>query len=225
MRNDATRTYRIDIETDSTLSATQDSDMQGLREVLTACSQMLQGFGPAVQMGAMPVDVLKALMLAVVRRAKLGSAVEDALEKMQQPPPAQDPNAGKVQAQMQIEQMKSQMADQQHQREMQYNAQAEQQSAQLKAQVERDKQEAQAQQNAHQNAMEQQREQQQMQNEAALEQMRIASDERVAQIENNLALLIAQMGNAAKIEVAEIAANTTLQSAQISAAKQAESAP
>jgi hypothetical protein len=222
MRSDATRTYRIDIETDSTLSATQDGDMQGMRELLTGLTGLIQGFGPAVQMGAMPVEVLKELMLSVTRRAKMGSAVEDAIEKMQQPPPAQDPNAGKVQAQQQIEQMKTQMVDQQHQREMQYNAQAEQQSAQLKAQVERDKQEAQAQQNAHQNAMEQRREQTQMQNEAALEQLRIASDERSAQMEQRFALMIAQMNNAAKIEVAEIAANTTLQSAQISAAKQAE---
>src|SRR5450830_597180 len=79
MRGDATRTYHIDIETDSTLSATQDSDMSGMKELLTGLSQIMSGFGPAVLQGAMSVDVLKELMLAVTRRARMGSAVEDAI--------------------------------------------------------------------------------------------------------------------------------------------------
>ena len=231
MHDDAMRTYRVDIETDSTLSATQDSDMAGLREVLTALGQMLAAFGPAVQSGDMPVDVLKEMMLAVVRRAKMGSAVEDAIEKIQQPQPKPDPEAGKAQAQMQldqakmqmtgqVEQMKAQLADQQHQRELAANSQAEQLSAQLSAQVEAHKQQVQAQQNEHQNQLEAQRSAMQSQQDAALEQMRIASDERMAAIEHSQAVLIAQMNNAAKVEVAEIAAGTALQTAQITAAKQ-----
>jgi hypothetical protein len=214
MRSDATRTYRIDIETDSTLSATQDSDMEGLQMVLTACAKILEAFGPAVQQGAMSVDILKELMLTVCRRAKMGSAVEDAISKIQQPPP-QDPEAGKAQAQMQIEQMKAQIADQQAQRELQF----EQQRAQLEAQVEQAKQQAQAAQNQHQNMLEQQRAETQMHMEAQLEQIRIAADERATQMEQQFALLIAKMNNEAKIEVAEIAAANTLQAAQISAAK------
>lgn len=234
MKGDATRTYRIDIETDSTLSATQDSDMMGLKEVLTACTQILQGFGPAVQQGAMPLEVLKELMLAVVRRAKMGTAVEDAFEKMKQPPPPPDPNAGKAQAQQQIEQakvqstqqieqMKAQIADQQAQREMQYKAQSDQQAAQISAQVEQHKQQVQAQQVEQQNQLEAQRAHLEMQNQAALEQMRIASDERMAEMEQRFALMMAREKNATAIEVAEVAAATTLQSAQISAANQEES--
>lgn len=214
MRNDATRAYRVDIETDSTLSATQDSDMQGMREVLTACAQIMQGFGPAVQQGAMDVEILKELMLAVVRRAKMGTAVEDAIEKMKQPPPPTDPNAGKVQAQMQIEQQKLQAAGQAKQQDLEF----EKQKAALEAQVNAHEQEVQAQQIAQQNQLEAQRLQLESQNQAALEQLRIRSDEQLETMKQQFALLIAQMNNQAKIEVAEVAAGSALQTAQISAA-------
>jgi hypothetical protein len=227
MRGDATRTYRVDIEPDSTLSATQDSDMQGLKEVLTGLTQIIQGFGPAVQQGAMSVEVLKELMLVVTRRAKMGTAIEDVIGKIQQPAPPPDPNAGhaqieqqKMQMTAQMEQMKAQLADQQNQRQMAFDHQRAQMEAQISMQTEAHKQQMQAAQVEQQNQIEAQRAHLQMQNEAALEQMRIASDERMKGMEQQLAVLLAQLNNAAKIEVAEIAAGTTLQAAQISAAKQ-----
>lgn len=240
MRGDATRTYRVDIETDSTLSATQDSDMEGLTQLLGGISELIQGLGPAVQAGAIPIEAVKALIGVVVRRAKMGTAVEDALDKMKAPPPAADPEAAKAKAaqaqqqaqqqheaqlqQMkdqstaQMEQMKAQLADQQHQRELQYKAQADQQAAHLDAQVEQHKQQVQAQQIEQQNQLEAQRAHMEAQNQAALEQMRIDADERSQQVQQQIAVLVARMNNAAKVEVAEIAAGTTLQAAQISAA-------
>lgn len=229
MRTDATRTYRVDIETDSTLSATQDSDMQGLKDVLTGLSQIMQGFGPVVQQGAMSVDMLKELMLVVTRRAKMGTAIEDVIGKIQQPAPPPDPNAGqaqieqqKLQMTAQLEQMKAQLADQQSQRQLAFDQQRAQMEAQISMQAEAHKQQMQAAQVEQQNQIEAQRAHLQMQNEAALEQMRIASDERMKGLEQRLSVLLAHINNAAKIEVAEIAAGTTLQAAQISAAKQSE---
>lgn len=209
MHSDATRTYRIDIETDSTLSASQDSDMAGMRELLSGLAQMMQGFGPAVQEGAMDVSILKELMLAVTRRAKMGSAVEDAISKMQQPQPKGDPNAGKIQAQQQLEEFKAQLADQQHQRELAANAQAEQQSAQLAAQVETHKQQVQAEQIRQQNELQAQAKQMQMENEARLEEMR-----------GQIAVLLANLNNATKVQVAEIAAGSRLDAAHIGAQRQ-----
>ena len=229
MRSDATRTYRVDIETDSTLSATQDSDMQGLKDVLTGLTQLIQGFGPAVQQGAMSVEVLKELMLVVTRRAKMGTAIEDVISKIEQPPPPPDPHAGqaqieqqKLQMTAQLEQMKAQLADQQNQRQLQFDQQREQMEAQISMQAEEHKQQMQAAQVEQQNQLEAQRAHLQMQNEAALEQMRIASDERMKAAEQQLAVILAHINNAAKIEVAEIAAGSTLEAAQISAAKQSE---
>lgn len=225
LQGDATRTYRIDIETDSTLSASQDADMENITKLLSGITSFIQGIGPAVQQGAMPIEAVKEIILSVTRRAKMGSAVEDALSKMQEPKPQADPNAGKaqieqakMQATQQLEQFKAQLQDQQHQRELQANAQAEQASAQLEAQLQAHAQQVQAQQNEHQNQLEAQRSTLQSQQDAQLEQLRIASDERIAAIEHSQAILIAQMNNAAKVEVAEIQAGTTLQAAQISAA-------
>ena len=52
--------------------------------------------------------------------------------------------------------------------------------------------------------------------------MRVASDERMKGMEQQLQVLLAHINNAAKIEVAEIAAGATLETAQISAARQSE---
>lgn len=229
MHDDATRTFRVDIETDSTLAATQDSDMSAMRDLLGGLAQMITGFGPAVQAGAIPIEAVKQIAMAVVRRAKMGSAVEDALEKMQQPAPQQDPNAGKVEAEkakaqaaIQLEQMRAQMAEQQHQRELAADQQMEQYKAGLAQQLQAHEQQVQAEQNAHQNQLEAARAEQQAQLDAALEQQRMQSDERMKAAEGQIQILLAHINNAAKLEIAEVSAQTTLNSAQISAAKTAE---
>lgn len=235
MRSDATRTYRIDIETDSTLSATQDEDMDGLQKVLTGLSAIMTAYGPAVEKGAMDIGMLKELMLVVCRRAKMGTAVEDIINKMKQPTPPKDPEAGKLQAQqaieqakgeitVKVEQMKAQIADQQHQRELEATQQAEHASAQLQAQLQAHEQEVQARQNEHQQMLEAQRDQLTMQMEERLEQQRMAHEEVLTKVQGDVQILLAHMNNAAKVEVAEIGAQTTLDAAQISAANKAEPA-
>lgn len=82
LRSDEMRQYRVDIETDSTVADALNQDMQGLAEVLQQVSAIMGGVAQGL-----PMDVAKNVALAVVRRARLGSAVEDALEALQQPPP------------------------------------------------------------------------------------------------------------------------------------------
>lgn len=89
LKSDGLRQYRIDIETDSTVKDVIDRDMMGLAEVTEAIGQLIAGAAPAVQSGMLPVDVPKEVALAIARRARLGTAVEDALEKIQQPAPMQ----------------------------------------------------------------------------------------------------------------------------------------
>jgi hypothetical protein len=88
MRSDEMRSYRIDVETDSTVAETLQRDMTGLAEVISGVGNILG----AIQTG-LPVEVAKEVALAIVRRARLGSAVEDALENFEAPPP-QAPDAG-----------------------------------------------------------------------------------------------------------------------------------
>jgi hypothetical protein len=82
LRSDEMRQYRVDIETDSTVADTLNQDMQGLAEVLQQIASILGGVAQGL-----PMDVAKNIALSVVRRARMGSAVEDALEALQQPPP------------------------------------------------------------------------------------------------------------------------------------------
>ena len=87
LRQDGLRQYRIDIETDSTVKDALQADMMGLAEVTEAIGQLMAGAAPAVQAGLLPVEVPKEVALAIARRARLGTAVEDALQTIEQPPP------------------------------------------------------------------------------------------------------------------------------------------
>jgi len=115
MRDDAMRTFKVDIETDSTVAAAMEDDMSGLQEAMTGLVGLINGFGPVVQQGAMPIDTLKELMLVVVRRSRMGNAIEDAIEKIQQPPPKQDQPAPAVQ----VAQIKAQQDDKSAQQDAQ----------------------------------------------------------------------------------------------------------
>jgi hypothetical protein len=89
LRSDAQRCYKVDVETDSTIAETLETDMEGLQQVLTALQSVITGMLPLVQQGIMTMDALKSVCLSIVRRARLGSAVEDAVETMQAPAPPQ----------------------------------------------------------------------------------------------------------------------------------------
>lgn len=140
LKDDKLRTFKVDVETDSTVSASAEGDLQGLREVLTGLSQIIQGFGPAVQMGAMPVDVVKQLMLTVARRSKMGNAVEDAIDKIQQPPPPQQQQQP-VDNSPQVEAAKQQGETQRHQMTLDAELKKHQLTEQAKVQIEQLKQE------------------------------------------------------------------------------------
>lgn len=85
MRSDELRQYRVDVETDSTVQETVDRDLAGLREVIGAVGELFAG----VQAGV-PGDVAKEVALAVARRARMGGAVEDALDQFQPTSPEDD---------------------------------------------------------------------------------------------------------------------------------------
>lgn len=112
MRSPAMELFRIDVETDSMIANTLDADMKGLAQVLQSVEQLLTGLAPLVQSGALPIDAAKELVMAVIRRARMGSAVEDAFEKMQVPkPPPQPPHPAQIKAQadMQMAQLEGQV--------------------------------------------------------------------------------------------------------------------
>ena len=89
MASNVMRSFHVDIETDSTIVASQQSDMAALSQLLKGIADIGNSYAPFVQSGVMSVDVLKEIILSVVRRAKMGTSVEDAIETLQQPQPQQ----------------------------------------------------------------------------------------------------------------------------------------
>lgn len=114
LQNDLQRSYRIDIETNSTVDAEATEDKQNIAELLNAISQFLNGVSPLVQSGSMPFEVASGMLLAIVRRFRFGPELEDQLKEMKAPPPPQpDPkvqaDAANAQADLQMKQMDMQM--------------------------------------------------------------------------------------------------------------------
>lgn len=91
LRNDYWRSYRLDIETNSTLDVEATEDKQNVAEFMNAFSQLLNGMFPMVEKGIMPFDAAKTMMLAIVKRYRFGREVEDQLKEMVQPKPQGDP--------------------------------------------------------------------------------------------------------------------------------------
>ena len=83
LANDLQRNYRIDIETNSTVDAEATEDKANMGEFLNAVAQFMNGVAPLVQQGTMPFDAAKSILLAVTRRYRFGTEVEDDLKKMQ----------------------------------------------------------------------------------------------------------------------------------------------
>lgn len=214
LRSDMQREYRVDVETDSTVAQSLQQDMAGLKEVLTSVVELFQGLAPAVTSGALSMDAAKAMVMSVVRRARMGLEVEDALESgMQQPKPAADPNAAKAQAeQMKLQQ--EQQAQQNEQANEQIRIQAEQQKEALIHQREvakmADERQAQQLELQHAHAMDaQQKEHERIVNAAELEAKYAFERWKVEQ------------DNATKIAVAEISAKSAVDQSLLAAEQEA----
>jgi hypothetical protein len=80
LRDDQQRTYRIDIETDSTIAGDQAQDQRNVTELLTGVASFIQNAGPAVEAGYLPLEAAKAMIMTAVRKFKMGREVEDALD-------------------------------------------------------------------------------------------------------------------------------------------------
>ena len=83
MRDDLLRSYKIDIETDSTIAGDQMQERQDRTELLTAVTGFLKEIMPLVQAG-LPMEVAKELLMFGLRSFKDGRQVEDVLNQIGQ---------------------------------------------------------------------------------------------------------------------------------------------
>lgn len=112
LKNDLIRSYRVDIETNSTVDAEATEDKQNISELLNAMAQFLNGVAPLIESGILPFEAAQAMLLAIVRRFRFGTDVEDSLKQMKPPQPQDDGKAKAEQAKMQMEgqRMQAEMA-------------------------------------------------------------------------------------------------------------------
>jgi hypothetical protein len=130
MQNDMMREYRIDIETDSTIQAQQQGEQRNITELLSGITDFMNGVAGPVQSGVLTLDAAKQMLLAAVRRFKLGRVVEDSIEDIEAPEAQQGPQGipeEQVQQQMQqVQQQAEQQIKQVTQQSMQQAKEAEQ---------------------------------------------------------------------------------------------------
>jgi hypothetical protein len=107
LKNDLQRSFRIDIETNSTvdLEATEDKELVG--EVLNAMAQFLNGIAPLIEKGFLPFEAARGMLLSIVRRFRFGKELEENILQMAAPKmpaqgeegkPAEAPPSPEVQA-------------------------------------------------------------------------------------------------------------------------------
>ena len=148
LRNDAMRTFRVTIETDSTIAIDTDMEKAQRTEVVQVIGQFLQ---QSMQVGmVMPqlAPMLGELLLWLMRGYKTGrnlegsieQAIEMAQQSQQQPQPEQpDPELLKLQTDTQLKQAELQAEIQQAAAKLQQDAVIKQQELESKNQIEMQK--------------------------------------------------------------------------------------
>ena len=208
LHSDKLRTFRIDIETDSTVEIDRQAEKEAVTEMFTAMGGFLE---KALQAGMMQQDLVPALgqsLLFMFRRYGVGRDVEgsweQAIDKLSQkaknpPPSPPSPEQIKAQAEMQKQQMENQRAQQQAQQDAQMS-QMEMQAAQQKHGMELEKMQA---------------ELQIKREELNLKREELAMKEREMQLNAQMNQQQAQMDMAVTVQKANVEAQATERQAEL----------
>jgi hypothetical protein len=176
LRDDKLRSYRVDIETDSTVFEDAEAEKAGVVEMITAASQFVEKWLPVIQAQPAMLDLAFEMLSFALRRFKMGRSLEDVIDqtkmKLQEAASQPAPPDPKVQQ----EQIKAQAAQQKAQLDMQ-TAQAKHQMDLQKMQAEMEMQRAELQ--IMQEKMGLEREQMAM--EAQAKQQQMAMDQQAQQ--------------------------------------------
>lgn len=199
LRDETTLSYKIDIETDSTIKLDQNADRDARVQFLEASGKFMQA---AMQNQNPDLAPLLGKMLEFgIRGFKVGKELETAfdvairkLEKDAEKGPKPSPEIQKIQAEGQLKQQQMQLDGQLKQQQLQADAQLEQ----IKSQAEDKRIQLQAQTDNQQAAAQQELDKQKLQQEDQFNRWK------------------AQIDNETKIIIANIQAKTRLQSSAIS---------
>ena len=182
LRNNAMRQFRLDIETDSTIGDDDEIQKQQRLDFLKTLGPLI---GQAVQAGEsnptvvpLMIEAIKWVVRSFPQARSLEGMIDQALDMMAKQPPQPKPNpeAMKMQAEQQTQQLRAQTDMQIEQGKVAAQERMEQFKAQAQIQIAQAAQAAQAKQSQEENALEAQREQLKANNEVAIERMRLEYD-------------------------------------------------
>jgi hypothetical protein len=209
LRDNAMRSFRVDIETDSTIKSDESQEKQDRVEFLKAFSDFME---KTMQAGAQDPDIVPlagAMLQFGVRAFPVGKELESAISTYIQkkereaanPQPKPNPEMMKVQGELQLQQAQQQGEQQTAQAKAQADIAVQHAKVQADLQVAQGQQAAQAQQAQQENQM-----------EMAREQAELAAQERISAhkvgVESDMQWRLAQLAAAKDIVVALISAKT-----------------
>lgn len=210
LRDNAMRSFRVDIETDSTIKSDEVQDKQDATQFITAISGLLKEGFEAGQNDPDSIPLIGQIIQFAIRRFPVGKEFESTVSayiqkkerEAQNPQPKPNPEMAKVQGELQLRQAQQQGEQQAAQAKTQGEIAVQHAKVQADAQIAQARQAAQAQQAQQENQMEMAREQAKLQMEERLAMRKIAA-------ESDLQLKIAHIKAAASIEVARITAKAS----------------
>jgi hypothetical protein len=119
LKDNYSRSYRLDMETNSTIDVEATEDKQLVGDFMNAMGQFMNGISPLIDKGVMPFGAAKSMMLSIVKRYRFGREVEDELNQMTEPQPQANPEQEKAMKEFQQAQQKFQQEQQKFQQEQQ----------------------------------------------------------------------------------------------------------
>jgi hypothetical protein len=222
LKDEPAKNFRIEVTSDSMIYQDEQQEKQDRMEFLSAMGGFLQQAIPAAQatpeLTPMLIEMLKFGVTAFRAGKGLEGLIDETADKfrlqakqMEGQPKPPSPEQQKMQMEMQLEQAKMQATQASEQakaqteaQKLQMESQIEQQKMQMQMELEKAKQEYQAQENQLKFQLENDRNEREAQFTAQLEQMKIESNKEKSVAENNKAILVAYLDNAAKLETARI---------------------
>lgn len=85
IRDDAIRNFNIDVETDSTIAVDEVAEQEAVTKMMTGLVSMVEGFGPAVESGQIPPDIVAGLFKIALRPFKGAREIETLLSAINAP--------------------------------------------------------------------------------------------------------------------------------------------
>lgn len=206
LRNNASRSFRIDIETDSIIKADEMQEKQDRVEFLQATSAYLDKAVQAGQVAPELIPLMGRMLMFGIKGFPVGKELESSFEafiqrmemQAQQPKPQKpDPEMLKIQGQMQLEQAKAQSQIEVQKAQLVGDQQAEAARLASQERLEQFKAQKQAETDQRENELEFQRKLAEMEQAMSLERMKLQSTEALelakARIQQETAITVARI--------------------------------